>query len=130
VIVSASPVLCSMKSCGRMATASNQIENAHKIYHASQQPSHPLKLEPLSHFCERVFVREQDREDCACPYKILHLECIEIGIVCRLIFVEHQIDRVSRAADENDLENGIVKRLGFVESPEKIDVSCYVNDEV
>lgn len=32
VIVSASPVRWSMKSCGNIATDSSHIENAHKIY--------------------------------------------------------------------------------------------------
>ena len=47
-----------------------------------------------------------------------------------LVVVEHQVDGVRGSTDEDDLENGVVERLGLVEGPEKIDVARNVYDEV
>jgi hypothetical protein len=60
----------------------------------------------------------------------LHLEGIEIGVVGGLVVVKHQVNGVRGSADEDDLENGVVERLGLVEGPEKIDVTRNVYDEV
>lgn len=83
-----------------------------------------------THLCEGVFVRKQYRQYRAGSDEILHLEGIEIGVVGGLVVVEHQVNGVRGSADEDDLENGIVERLGLVEGPEKIDVARNVYDEV
>lgn len=50
--------------------------------------------------------------------------------MCRLVVVEHEVDGVGRSADEDDLEDGVVERLGFVEGPEEVDVTREVDDQV
>lgn len=47
-----------------------------------------------------------------------------------LVVVEHEVDRVRGRANEYDLEDGVVERLGFVEGPEKVDISRNVYDQV
>jgi hypothetical protein len=44
--------------------------------------------------------------------------------------VEHEVYGVRGRADEDNLEDGVVERLGLVEGPQQIDVSCEVDDEV
>ena len=48
----------------------------------------------------------------------------------RFVVVEHEIDGISRCADEDDLEDSVVERLGVVESPQKVDVARDVYYEV
>lgn len=50
--------------------------------------------------------------------------------MCWLVVVQHQPHDVPLAAEEDDLEHGIVERLGFVEGPEEIEVSRYVDNQV
>lgn len=47
-----------------------------------------------------------------------------------LVVVKHEVDGVRGAADEDDLENGVVERLGLVKGPEKVDVARDIYDEV
>jgi hypothetical protein len=37
--------------------------------------------------------------------------------VGRFIVIEHEVNSVCRSADEDDLEDGVVKGLGLVEGP-------------
>jgi hypothetical protein len=46
------------------------------------------------------------------------------------VVVEHQVDGVSRGANEDNLENGVVEVLRVVERPEQVDVASDVNEEV
>ena len=48
----------------------------------------------------------------------------------RLKVVEHEVYRVRRCADENNLEYGVVERMGVVEGPEEVDVTREVDDQV
>lgn len=48
----------------------------------------------------------------------------------RLEVVEHEVYGVCGCANENDLEDGIVQRVGVVEGPEKVNVSSQVNNQV
>jgi hypothetical protein len=50
--------------------------------------------------------------------------------VGRFEIVKHEVDRVCRGADEDNLENGVVERLGVVEGPEQVDISGEVNNQV
>ena len=130
VMVSASPVRWSIKSWGRMATDSSQMEKAQRICAHCQRLLLSFPIPVTTHLCERVAVRKQYRQHCTSADEILHLEGIEIGVVGRLVVVEHEVDGVRGTADEDDLEDGVVERFGQVEGPEKIDVSCHVYDEV
>lgn len=40
--------------------------------------------------------------------EILNLECIEVGVVSRLVIVEHEVNDVSGGADEEKLERSEV----------------------
>lgn len=58
-----------------------------------------------------------------CEYRadseeVLNLESIDIGIMCRFVVVEHQVDDVGRGTDKQKLERGEVQGVG--ERPEKI----------
>ena len=48
----------------------------------------------------------------------------------RLKVVEHEVYRVRRCADENNLEYGVVERMGVVEGPQEVDVSSEVHNQV
>lgn len=47
-----------------------------------------------------------------------------------LVVVQHQPHDVSLAAEEDDLEHGVVKGLRLVEGPEEVEVSRNVDNEV
>ena len=83
-----------------------------------------------AHLGEAVFVREQYRQHSASADEILHLEGIEVGVVGGLVVVEHQVDGVRGSADKDDLEDGVVERLGLVEGPQKIDVARDIYNKV
>ena len=59
----------------------------------------------------------------------MHLERVLIGIVCRLIIVEHEVYNVGLRADEDDFEDGIPHVFGRV-GPEEVEVAGYVDGEV
>lgn len=67
---------------------------------------------------ESVIVGEQQCQDHADSKQVLDLEGIDIGIMSRLVVVEHEVDDVGGRADEKQLECGQVKRIG--EGPEQI----------
>ena len=46
------------------------------------------------------------------------------------VVVEHQVDGVGAAADEEELEEGVVQGFAVVERPEEIHISGAVDDEV
>jgi hypothetical protein len=97
----------------------------------SSVSAHPDRIPvPATHLGKRVFVWEQYRQYRAGSDQILHLECVQVRIVGRLVVVEHEVDGVRGGADKDDLEDGVVQRLALVEGPEEIDVSRYVYDEV
>jgi hypothetical protein len=85
---------------------------------------------PSTHLCEVVLVREEDCQQRTGTDEVLHLERIEVRVVGRLVVVEHEVNRVRGRADEDDFKDGVVERLRLVESPEKVDVSGNVYDEV
>ena len=87
-------------------------------------------LPGCTHLCEVVFVREENGQDRAGSDEVLHLEGIEVRVLGGFVVVEHEVDGVRGGADEDDLEDGVVERLGLVEGPEKIDVTRNVYDEV
>ena len=62
----------------------------------------------MANLREAIAVWEQQRQNRTNSKKILDLERVEIGIVGRLIVVEHQIYDVGRGSDEQELEGGEV----------------------
>lgn len=48
----------------------------------------------------------------------------------RFEIVEHEINGIRGCADEDNLEDGIVQRVGVVECPEEVDVSTKVYNQV
>jgi len=54
-----------------------------------------------------VFVGEQDAEDCTSCDQVLHFEGVKIWVVSGLVVVQHQVDCVCRAANEDDLEESV-----------------------
>lgn len=51
---------------------------------------------------------EEQRQNHTDPKKVLDFERIDIGIMGRLVVVEHQINDVGRGSDEQELEGGEV----------------------
>lgn len=83
-----------------------------------------------THFRQCVLVREQHRQYCAEGQQVLYFECVKVRVVGRLEVVEHEVYGIRGCADEDDLEDGVVQRMGVVEGPEKVDVSTKVNNQV
>lgn len=48
----------------------------------------------------------------------------------RLEVVEHEVYGVCGGADENDLKDSVVQRIGVVEGPKEVDVSTEIHDQV
>lgn len=48
----------------------------------------------------------------------MNLECIDVGIMCGFVVVEHEVDDVGGGTDKQKLERGEVQGVG--ERPEKI----------
>jgi hypothetical protein len=46
------------------------------------------------------------------------------------VVVEHEVYGVCGRADEDNFEDGVVKRSGLVEGPQEINVSCEVDNQV
>lgn len=61
----------------------------------------------LSYLRELVFVGKQDAQNSASCNQVLNSEGIEVGIVCRLVVVEHQVDDIGRGSNEDELEGGV-----------------------
>lgn len=55
---------------------------------------------------------EQQCQDHADSKQVLDLEGIDIGVMSRLVIVEHEVDDVGGRADEKQLECGQVQRIG------------------
>jgi hypothetical protein len=55
-----------------------------------------------------IAVGEEQRQNRTDPKEVLDLECVEIGIMGRLVVVEHQINDVGGGSDEQELEGGEV----------------------
>lgn len=49
-------------------------------------------------------VREEDGEDGAASNQVLHFKSVEVGVMSRLVVVQHEVDCVCGAADEDNLE--------------------------
>lgn len=65
-----------------------------------------------------IVVGKENGQDCADTQEVLDLEGVEIGIMCRLEIVEHEVDDVTRGTDEEKLEGREIQRI--CESPEEI----------
>lgn len=48
----------------------------------------------------------------------------------RLEVVEHEVNGICGRADEDDLEYGVVQRVGVVEGPQEVNVSTQVHNQV
>lgn len=108
--MSASPVRCNINNWGRIATDSNQIENVQRIWTIlARSLRHPLGLDGrITNLGEMVVVRKEQGQDGADPKEVLDLERIEIGVVSRLVVVEHEVYDVSGGTDEEELERSEV----------------------
>ena len=62
-----------------------------------------------THFCNLVFVGEEDRENGAAAEKILDFEGVDVGVVGGFVVVEHEVDGVGLEAEEEELEDGVVE---------------------
>ena len=62
-----------------------------------------------THFCDLVFVGEEDRENGAAAEKILDFEGVDVGVVGGFVVVEHEVDGVGLEAEEEELEDGVVE---------------------
>lgn len=102
-----------------MATDSSQMENDQRIW------TNPVRIVLLStprtyisrqerkrktHFEHRVTLREENGQHRAEAEKILYLERVQLRVVCRLVLVQHEVDRIRGEGDEEDLERGVVQR--------------------
>lgn len=101
----------------------------------------PKNLQPISfvpsafpvcasYLIHSVFIWKQDRQHRARAQQVLDLECIQVRVMSRLIIVQHQVYGIRRRRDEDDLEDGVIERIGFIEGPEQIHIASYVNGEV
>lgn len=59
-----------------------------------------------------VRVGEEDGEHGGAGEEVLHAECVRVGVLRRPVRVRHQVDDVALGADEEDLEDEVVGRLG------------------
>ncbi len=62
-----------------------------------------------THFCDLVFVGEEDGKNGAAAEKILDFEGVDVGVVGGFIVIEHEVDGVGLEAEEEELENGVVE---------------------
>ena len=62
-----------------------------------------------THFCDLVFIREEDSENGATTEQVLDFESVDVGIVSGFIVVEHEVDGVGLEAEEEELEDGVVE---------------------
>jgi hypothetical protein len=60
---------------------------------------------------EGVLVREKDCENGGATEEVLDAEGIDVGIVCGLVGVGHEVDDVALGADEEDLEDEVVDAI-------------------
>ena len=91
-----------------MATASSQIEKAQSICVVSESSfSDPMIWLALSYLRELVFVGEYDAQNGTSCDQVLNSKGIEVGIVGRLVVVEHQVDNIGRGSNKDELESGV-----------------------
>lgn len=62
-----------------------------------------------THFCDLVFVREEDSENGAAAEEVLNFEGVDVGIVGGFVVVEHEVDGVGLETEEEELEDGVVE---------------------
>lgn len=55
-------------------------------------------------------------------------ECVDIGIVGRLVGCCHEVYGIAGTCEEEKLESSVVGAV--CEGPEKIEVACHIDDEV
>jgi hypothetical protein len=91
-----------------MATASSQIEKAQSICPVSESSvSCPIMRLSLSYLGKLVFVGKYDAQNGTSCDQVLNSEGIEVGIVGRLVVVEHQIDDIGRGSNKDELESSV-----------------------
>jgi hypothetical protein len=61
----------------------------------------------VSYFRKLVFVGEYDAQNGTSCDQILNSEGIEIGIVGRLVVVEHQVDDIGGGSNKDELESSV-----------------------
>lgn len=115
--MSASPVRCSMNSCGNIATDSNQMEKVQSIYMTLVR-LFPHHRQDAANLGDAIIAWKENREHRANSEEVLNLECIDVGIMCGFVVIEHEVDDVGRGTDKQKLERGEVQGVG--ERPEKI----------
>ncbi len=96
-MVSASPVRCNINSCGRIATDSSQIENAHRIYGSAGKllrHRRQLKVAWVTDLSDMIVIGEEDGQHEAGAKQVLDFEGVDVGIVGRFVIVQHEIDGV------------------------------------
>ena len=134
MIVSASPVRCNMKSCGRIATDSSHIENAQRICSALKPVSSSawakgavIKGQEQGALCLRwevtdlahlVFVGEYDGQNGAPTQQVLDLEGVQAWVLGGLVVGDHQVDGVRGRREEEELEGSVPCGMG--ECPEDV----------
>ena len=97
-----------MNSCGKIATDSSHIENAHKICIAtSAERSHSVATVVSDYLGELVTVRKYDCKYCTPSQEVLNFKGINVRIMGRLVVVEHQVNDVGLGCEEQYLEGGI-----------------------
>lgn len=108
-----------MKSWGKIATDSSQIEKAQSICRFYFSVSSLRDLSGSVYLGRDVFHGKQNAQYGASCDQVLHLESIEVGIMGGFVVVEHQIDDIGRCSNEDELEGRVpqaVERVG----PQKI----------
>lgn len=71
-----------------------------------------------THLGETVVVGEKQGQESADTEEVLDFEGVEVGVMGRLIFVQHQVDDVTGGSDEEQFEGGEVERVG--QGPEQV----------
>lgn len=59
-------------------------------------------------FGKGVLVREQNGQHSGASEEVLDAEGVDVGIVCRLVGVGHEVDDVSLGSDEHDFKGQVV----------------------
>lgn len=61
----------------------------------------------MSNLSEIILVGKEDRKDSTPSQKIFHLERVDAGVVGWLVVGDHQIHRVCRGAEKEELKGGV-----------------------
>lgn len=100
-----------------MATDSSQIEKAQSICYEISQQRFGLSganVKRNIYLDWSVLVWEQNGENGASSNQVLYFERVEIRVVGWLVVVEHEVDGICRAANKDNLEEGVPQALGRV----------------